>query len=311
LRLLSQKFTKNSKKTIGIIIVLTASCLYALTHVISKPLVEDNSNLEINPIILLFIIYVINGIFFTPLARRAGCPITKVGRRNLIIIVGIGLAELIGMGMYLVGLKDSTAVNASLFDNSEIIFALLIAIIIFRERLTKNELAPFFMIVVGVMVIPVAYDMSHTGMVMTELLYGDILIILSGFFLAIDINLYKFVSDRVSSHRIMQLYSFAGGLFALGIIFVFDLPIEVNSDQITPIILVSILGVGLPTMFLLMGIRQIGAVKTILIYSTTSIFGLGFAALILGESFTYVHCISIIVVIVGIYLLRKKLVAGE
>jgi len=307
LRLLSQKFTKNSKKTIGIIIVLTASCLYALTHVISKPLVEDNSNLEINPIILLFIIYVINGIFFTPLARRAGCPITKVGRRNLIIIVGIGLAELIGMGMYLVGLKDSTAVNASLFDNSEIIFALLIAIIIFRERLTKNELAPFFMIVVGVMVIPVAYDMSHTGMVMTELLYGDILIILSGFFLAIDINLYKFVSDRVSSHRIMQLYSFAGGLFALGIIFVFDLPIEVNSDQITPIILVSILGVGLPTMFLLMGIRQIGAVKTILVYSTTSIFGLGFAALILGESFSYVHCISTVVVIVGIYLLRKKL----
>ena len=215
------------------------------------------------------------------------------------------------MGMYFVGLKDSTATNASLFDNSEIIFALMIAIIIFRERLTKNELVPFFMIIFGVMVIPVAYDMSHTGIVMTELLFGDILIIISGLFLAIDVNLYKFVSNKISSHRIMQLYSFSGGALALGIIFALDLPTEINWDQIVPIILVSILGVGLPTMFFLIAIRLIGSVKTILVYSTTSIFGLGFAALILGETFSYVHGISIGIVIIGIYMLRKRLATGE
>ena len=306
-----QKFTKNSKKSLGIFVILTASCLYALTHVISKPLVEGDSHAQIDPIVLVFIIYIINGVFFTPFARRAGCPIRKVGRKNLVVIIGIGLAELIGMGMYFVGLKDSTAINASLFDNAEIVFALMIAIIVFRERLSKHELAPFMMIVVGVMGIPIAYDMSHTGMVMTELLYGDILIIFSGLFLAIDVNLYKFVSDRVSSHRIMQLYSFAGGAFALGIIVVLDLPFEIIWEQITPIILVSILGVGLPTMFFLIAIRLIGPVKTILVYSTTSIFGLGFAALILGESFSYVHGISTAIVIIGIYLLRKRLAAGE
>jgi len=311
LSLLLQKITKNSKNSIGIIVILTASCLYALTHVISKPLVENNSNIEINPIILIFIIYIINGVFFTPLARRAGGSITKIDRKSLIIIVAIGLAELVGMGLYFVGLKDSTAVNAAIFDNAEIVFALMIAIIVFRERLTKNELIPFIMIIFGVMVIPVMYDISQSGMVMTELLYGDIMIIVSGLFLAIDVNLYKFVSNKISSHRIMQLYSFSGGLLALGVIFVFDIPIEVNWDQMIPIILVSILGVGLPTMFFLIAIRLIGPVKTILVYSTTSIFGLGFAALILGESFSYVHAISTIIVIVGIYLLRKRLAAGE
>lgn len=245
--------------------------------------------------------------FFTPLARRSSDPITKIDRRSLIVIIGIGVAELIGMGLYFVGLKDSTAINASLFDNAEIVFALMIAIIIFRERLTKSELAPFIMIIFGVMVLPVAYDMSHTGMVMTELLFGDIMIIISGLFLAIDVNLYKFVSNKISSHRIMQLYSFSGGLLALGVIFVLDMPIEVSWDQMVPIILVSILGVGLPTMFFLIAIRLIGPVKTILVYSTTSIFGLGFAAAILGEEFSYVHGISTGIVILGIYLLRKRL----
>ena len=147
MRLLLQELTKNSKKSVGIFVILTASCLYALTHVISKPLVESgDSNTEINPIVLLLIIYIINGIFFTPLARRSE-PIRKVDRRSLVVIVGIGVAELIGMGVYFVGLKDSTAINASLFDNSEIIFALMIAIIVFRERLTKSELAPFVMII--------------------------------------------------------------------------------------------------------------------------------------------------------------------
>jgi len=310
LRLLLQQFTKNSKKSIGIFVILTASCLYALTHVISKPLVESNSNTEINPIVLIFIIYIINGIFFTPLARRSE-PIRNVDRKSLVVIIGIGVAELIGMGVYFVGLKDSTAINASLFDNSEIIFALMIAIIIFRERLTKSELAPFVMIIFGVMIIPVVYDMSHTGMVMTELLFGDILIIISGLFLAIDVNLYKFVNDKISSHRIMQLYSFSGGLLALGVIFVLDMPIEVSWDQMVPVILVSILGVGLPTMFFLIAIRLIGPVKTILVYSTTSIFGLGFAAVILGEEFSFIHGISTGIVIVGIYLLRKRLAANE
>lgn len=311
MRLLLQKFTKNSKNSIGIFVILAASCLYALTHVISKPLVESNSNTEINPLILIFIIYIINGVFFTPLARRTGDSITAIDRRSLIVIVGIGLAELIGMGVYFVGLKDSTAVNAAIFDNAEIVFALMIAIIIFRERLTKNELAPFFLIIFGVMVIPIMYDLSQSGMVLNELLIGDILIIISGLFLAIDVNLYKFVNNKISSHRIMQLYSFSGGLLALGVIFVLDMPMEVNWNQLIPITLVSILGVGLPTMFFLIAIRLIGPVKTILLYSTTSIFGLGFAALLLGESFSYVHCISTAIVIVGIYMLRKRLAANE
>ncbi|MBA4719343.1 MAG: EamA family transporter [Nitrosopumilus sp.] len=61
-------------------------------------------------------------------------------------------------------MKDSTAINASLFDNAEIVFALMIAIIIFRERLTKSKLVPFFMIIFGVMVLPIVYNMSHAGM---------------------------------------------------------------------------------------------------------------------------------------------------
>ena len=297
----------NSKSSIGILVILTSSCLYALTHVISKPLVESNSHAEINPLVLVFIIYIINGVFFTPFARRKSSSTSKIGKKNLILIAGIGVAELTGMIFYFFGLKDSSAVNASIFDNAEIIFALMIAIIIFRDRLKKNELVPFFMIVSGVMVLPVMYDIYQYGALDSNLFYGNILIIFSGLFLAIDVNLYRFVSEKISSHRIMQIYSFSGGLFALGMIFALGVPIEIELGQMLPVTLVSLLGVGLPTIFFLISLRLIGSVKTIIIYSTTSIFGIVFAALILGESFSYVHAISTAIVIAGIFMLRKKL----
>ena len=297
----------NSKGSIGIIVILTSSILYALTHVISKPLVENSSHAEINPLVLVFIIYIINGVFFTPFAQRKDGSVSKLGRRNLLIITGIGAAELVGMLFYFFGLKDTTAVNASIFDNAEIVFALMIAIIIFRDRLKKNEIIPFFMIVSGVMIIPLIHDIHQYGMAAPEMLYGNMLIIFSGLFLAIDVNLYRFVSERVSSHRIMQVYSFSGGVFALGMIFALDIPLEISLDQMLPVTLVSLLGVGLPAIFFVMSLRLIGSVKTIIVYSTTSIFGIVFAALILGESFSYVHGLSTAIVIAGIVMLRKKL----
>ena len=300
-----KKFSYSPKLGYGLIII--SSALYALTHVIGKPLLTTPEGIiEINPIALAATIYIINGLFFTPFTKNSA-PVEKIGKKNLILIVFVGIAEVSALITYFFGLKDSTAINASIFSNGEIIFSLLIAITIFRERIRKYEFSPIFLIIFGMMILPVSYDLYQEGFVFSELVFGDMLIILSGLLYAVDVNICKFVSDRISSQRITQILSFSAGGFALALLIGFQLPYEITLDNLFSVSLIAILGTGLATLFFLIALRLIGAVKTILIYSSTSVFGLIFSGIFLSEQITIVNLISIGTVLTGIFLLRKRL----
>jgi len=79
-----------------------------------------------------------------------------MGRRNLIPITIIGLAQVSGLVFYLFGLRQSTAVNASILANGEIVFSTIIALTIFTERLHKKEFFPFLAIIIGIILLPVS-----------------------------------------------------------------------------------------------------------------------------------------------------------
>ena len=296
-----------NKKTIGYILVICAAAFAALLQVVGKPLIESGNALtEINPIMLAAIVFIINGLFFTPLSRKKD-PIKTIGRKNLFLMSLIGITEVLAMIFFFYGLKDSTAINASIFSNSEILFSLLIAIIVFRERLKTNELGPFFMIVFGMMILPILAEIHTNGFVFSELLIGDLLILTSGLLYAVDINICKYVSDRFNPKRITQITSFVSGFFALGLVFALEIPMTLQLEQMPMISVIAIFGTGLSTLFFFIALKLIGSIRTVIIYSTTSIFGVIFSGLILSEEITFVNMISIVTVMAGIWLLRNKL----
>jgi len=108
-------FLKTRSKSFGYILIILSAAFFALTHVIGKPLL-GSGEIQINPVALTVAIYFINGLFFTPLARKS-IPISKIGLKNLIIIAAIGIAEVSALIIYFYGLEDSTAINASIFSN--------------------------------------------------------------------------------------------------------------------------------------------------------------------------------------------------
>jgi len=304
----SKKFHLDRKT--GYLLIIISSALAALLHVVGKPLLETSDiDIGLNPVVLAMAIFIINGLFFTPLCKNSG-PIRKIGSKNLILLGFIGIAEVLALITYLFGLKDATAINASIFSNGEIIFSLLIAITVFRERLTKKELTPFCMIVFGMILLPIGYDFYQHGLALDDLVFGDLLIIGSGFLYALDINACKYVSNKFDCKRITQLTSFASGGFALLVLLVFQIPIEINLSQLPAIAVLAILGTGISTLFFLLSLKLIGAVRTIMLYSTTSIFGIIFSIILLGEELTIVNIISVTIVMIGIYLLRNRL-GGE
>lgn len=301
-----------SSPHIGYVLVIAAAALAGLIHSLSKPLLSYTvpTSVEINPITLAAIIYIINGLFFTPIKKNANSS-TKIGKKNLLMLAIIGIAEVSALITYFFGLKDSTAVNASILTNGEMVFSILIALTIFRERLQKEEFAPFSMIILGVVLLPIGYDLYRNGMVFTDLVFGNLLIIFSGVFYAIDVNLCKFVTHKLNARRITQIASFFGGGFALCLMFVFQIPFQVSFSQIPSIAIIGLFGTGVATFFFLIGLRLIGAIRTILLYSSTTVFGIIFAGLFLQESITAQNVASIILVSAGIYFLRNRLGKSE
>lgn len=191
------------------------------------------------------------------------------------------------------------------------IFSLLIAITILRERLRRKELSPFAMIIVGMVIIPVGFDLHQNGFAMTELVFGDMLILVSGLFYALDINLCKYVSKRFDAKRITQITSLVSGVFALGLMLTFNIPFNIDWSQVPSIVLLSIIGTGLAAFFFIVALRLIGAVRSLLLYSSSSAFGVIFSSAFLGEAITAANVISIVLVIGGIYLLRNRLAEDD
>ncbi|MGI0011242.1 MAG: DMT family transporter, partial [Nitrosopumilaceae archaeon] len=227
-----QKISRSSSR-LGYVFVIASAALAGLIHSVSKPILEySNVNtVEISPLTFAAIIFVINGMFFTPI-RKNGEPLKKIGKRNYFLLVLIGIAEVSAISTYFFGLKESTAVNASILTNGEIIFSILIALTVFRERLGKKELPYFSMIIIGASLMPIGYDLYQHEMNLTNLVFGDLLILLSGLFYAIDINMCKHVSSRIDAKKITQISSFAGGGFALLLILVFQIPFNVSVSHI-------------------------------------------------------------------------------
>lgn len=307
----NKKIARISESHLGYVLALASAALFGLIHSVSKPLLSSTSTaIEINPITLAAIIYIINGLFFTPIKKNVNSTY-KITRKNLFIILMIGVAEVTALIMYFFGLKESTAVNASILANSEIIFTILVAMTVFREKLKKSELGPFALMIAGIVFVPLGYELYHNGLVFTGLIVGNLLIIFSGVFYAIDVNLSKYVSNKIDPKRIVQLASFAAGGLAFSLVLILQIPFEIDFRQIPSIVVIGLFGTGIATFFFIISLRFIGAIRTILLFSTTTVFGMVFAAIFLQETVTLSHVFSIILVSSGTYLLRKRLGKSE
>lgn len=299
--------THKKKSQAGYILIILAAALAALLQILGKPLVEGQTHVsEISPITLAAIVFLVNGLFFTPFSRKKD-PLKKIGKKNLVLMAIIGITEASAVITFFFGLKDSNAINASIFSNSEILFSIMIAVLVFREKLQKKEITPFFMIIVGMIILPIGYDIYQNNFTFSELVIGDLLILFSGLLYAVDINICKYIGDRFDPRRITQITSFFSGVFALGILAIFHIPILIQVEQLPAIIGLGILGTGLSTLFFFIALRLIGTVRTVLLYSTTSVFGIIFSAIILGEALTIPDISATVLVFLGIILLRNRI----
>lgn len=305
-----------SKKTsfwVGITIALLAAIFASTINVVGKALVDPSYGYvedAVHPLNLAIFLGLISGLFFTPFAKGKQSP-TQFSRKSLFFVIMLGITDVAAITTNFFGLNYTTAVNATILINTELLFVLLIALVVFKERIQKRETFPLGLVALGAIILPMGVDIIQNGTFVSGFVFGDMMILLAAGFFALDISIAKFVSKRVPASRISQISAFAGVPFAMVLMMIFQVPFDLPLEQMPVIVYMGIFVSGLSYYFFVIALRLIGAIRTILIYSTTTVFGISFSAIFLGETITELNIVSVSIIVVGIYLLRKKIATME
>jgi drug/metabolite transporter (DMT)-like permease len=284
----------------GYLSVLFASALFGSVFTFAKiPLAS------VDPLALSAIIYVIAGLGLIPFARAS----FKLDARRdyyylaLITIFGAVAAPV----LLLYGLEQTNASDAAILANGEIVFTIILSSIFFGEKPHgRIGLFAVVLVVTGLFIATTDLKLSET---IIEFNAGNLMILASMFMWSIDNNLSRRLTSSVSPAKIAMIKSLAGGLVMLAAALVLGKGGAIASIEpgLWPIIIgMSVSGFGGALLLFLQGIKRIGTVKTMSVFSTTPIFGIVIAALALGESISVFQGIATGLIIVGILLVSRR-----
>jgi len=292
---MSQKYRS---ERLGYVFAILASVMFGSVSVLAKPLVSS-----VDPILLASLVYIISAITLSPFARKQK---QKFARRDLLLILSIAVCgAVIAPSLYFVGLTHASASDAALIANGEVFFSVLLAVMFFRERLRLVGWVAILLVLAGMIIITT--NLNFANFTLQQIHYKDMLLILSMLFWGLDNNLSRYLAQKMNVANIVQIKSAIGGimLFVIALL-VFQVDINVGVDQIIPILVLGSIGFAASLYFFLHGLKRIGTVRTITIFSMSSVFGLVAAAIFLAEQISWYQIVAAGIMILGIYLVSRK-----
>jgi len=292
---LTQKY---GSERLGYLFAILAAVMFGSVSVLAKPLVSS-----VDPILLASLVYIISAITLSPFVRKQK---QKFARRDLLLILSIAVCgAVIAPSLYFVGLTHASASDAALIANGEVFFSVLLAVMFFRERLRFVGWIAIILVLAGMVI--VTTNLNFTDFTLQQIHYKDMLLILSMLFWGLDNNLSRYLAQKMNVANIVQIKSAIGGimLFVIALL-VFRVDINVGVDQIIPILVLGSIGFAASLYFFLHGLKRIGTVRTITIFSISSVFGLIAAAIFLAEQISWYQIVAAGIMILGVYLVSRK-----
>ena len=282
---------------VGFLCAAVSAILFGSISTLAKPTLSS-----VNPIFLASLVYLISAVTLSPIAHKSKG--TTGDKRTYFYIILIGLfGGVFAPVLYFLGLEQTTASDTAVLTDAELLFTVILALMFFKEKLNRVGYLSVVLVITGVII--VTTNLQFTSLFETS--YGNLLILLSTVFWALDNNISRIITQKMGNiARIAQIKSAIGGGIVLCLVFLLGLPIEIDDAMWPNIILLGVGGFGASTYFFLKALQRIGAIKTLMIFSASAPIGLVFAAVFLGETISLYQIIAISVILVGIFLIYSK-----
>jgi len=296
----------------GYVGAITSAIFFGIAATLNKIILE-----EVHPLVVAGLIYFVAGIvlFFVRLSPLHNLVLlameTPTKTETEIVRIDLGILAIVILSgaviapfLFLYGLSETTAVNASLLSNTEALFTVFIAFLFLKERGTGKDYAGILLLVIGA--IFVTTNAKFQKLTLTREVLGNAFIVGACLFWGIDNNLSKLVSKKRDLVLITALKCFIGGGILLLLSILLKLNFQISLFSIPYLFSVGAFSIGFSILFFLFALREIGSMKTGVIFSTSSLFGAAFAFIILKETFSLIQITAGFAMLLGIYIIYKR-----
>lgn len=279
-----------NKSTLSIFYAILAAALYAINAPISKLLLA-----HIPTTMMAGFLYLGAGagMFLVEKLHKnqKELPLTRQELPYTIAMVALDIAAPIFL---MIGLTRCSAANASLLNNFEIVATSLIALFIFRERISKRLWLAILFVTASSILLSVE-DMSSL-----DFSWGSIFVLLACICWGFENNCTRMLSSK-NPAQIVIIKGFGSGFGAL----ILALCIGERYAHIGYIALALLLGFvayGLSIYFYIYAQRELGAAKTSTYYAVSPFIGAGLSLLIFREIPSGIFLLALTIMAIGTYL---------
>ncbi len=281
------------QKTATFFAVLAAA-LYALNAPLSKLLLK-----RISPTMMAGFLYLGAGIglfLVSIVQKRTGkaqdeIPLTKA---ELPYTVGMVVLDIAAPIFLMLGLTMTSAANASLLNNFEIVATSLIALFVFKESISKRLWLAIALVTLSSMILSVE-DISSF-----RFSFGSVFVLLACVCWGFENNCTRKLSSKnpLQIVVIKGLFSGCGSLiiaFAVG-------EHTPSTAYILIALLLGFVAYGLSIFFYIYAQRELGAAKTSAYYAVAPFIGVVLSLVLFWEVPSFSFAIALLVMIAGTYL---------
>ena len=266
-----------------------AAVFYAINVPISKVLLQ-----HVGPTTMAALLYLGAGIgigmmsLFNKKDREKAESLTKA---ELPYIVGMIVLDIAAPIFLMLGISYGSSANASLLGNFEIVATTVIALILFKEAVTKR-----LWVAIGLITLS-SILLSFEGTDSFHFSYGSLLVIMATVCWGLENNCTRELSSK-STYQIVMLKGLCSGLGAL-VIALIKRESFPGIGYIAIALALGFVAYGLSIFMYVRAQNVLGAAKTSAYYAVNPLIGALLAFVFLSESLSWMYVIALIVMAIG------------
>lgn len=286
-----------NKKAMATAFAILAAALYAINIPFSKILIEYVDSTMMAGLLYfgagvgMFLYTAISGLFGKKVVKE---PLTKAELPYTIAMILLDIAAPI---LLMHGLEITTSANATLLNNFEIVATSLIALVVFKEFISKK----LWMAIGLVTLASIILTFEGTGSFIFNI--GSLMVLGAATCWGFENNCTRMLSHK-SSEEIVIIKGIFSGLGSLIAAFIVGEQIP-QVMYIFAVMLLGFVSYGLSINFYIMAQAHLGAAKTSAYYSIAPFLGVAFSLLLVGERPGLQFYTALFILSMGVFLIVK------
>ena len=276
-------------KTTAIIYALLAAVFYAINVPISKMLMK-----EVEPTTMAALLYLGAGIGIGILSlfnKKDRQNSERLSKKDLPFVIGMIVLDIAAPIFLMLGISYGSSANASLLGNFEIVATTVIALLLFKEAVSKKLWAAIALITLSSILL------SFEGTDSFSFSYGSLFVLAATVCWGFENNCTRNISSK-STYEIVVLKGIFSGLGAL-VIALIKRESMPGIWYIGAALILGFVAYGLSIFLYVRAQNVLGAAKTSAYYAVAPFAGAFLSFLLLREQLSWMYFIALIVMIGG------------